>query len=129
MYWRIRSQKTLALDVWEHASSAALEDYRFYPVRPEEVPQLHIEISRLTIPVALDYDSPEELPRLLHPNVDGVVLREGWQRATFLPQVWEKLPSPDVFLSHLCQKMNAPGDLWRRKKLQVEIYHVEEFHE
>ena len=61
MYWRIRSQKTLALDVWEHASSAALEDYRFYPVRPEEVPQLHIEISRLTIPVALDYDSPEEL--------------------------------------------------------------------
>ena len=82
MYWRIRSQKTLALDVWEHASSAALEDYRFYPVRPEEVPQLHIEISRLTIPVALDYDSPEELPRLLHPNVDGVVLREGWQRAT-----------------------------------------------
>jgi len=125
----LEARKSLALDVWEHAAAAALEDYRFYPVRPEEVPHLHIEISRLTRPIPLEYNAPEDLPRLLHPNLDGVVLREGWQRATFLPQVWEKLPDPDLFLSHLCQKMSAPSDLWRRKKLQVEIYHVEEFHE
>ncbi len=119
----------LALDVWEHAIAAALEDYRFFPVRPEEISRLQIEISRLTEPQPLAYEDPHELPGLLHPLIDGVVLREGNRRATFLPQVWDKLPDPAEFLSHLCQKMGASPDLWRRKKLRVEIYHVEEFHE
>jgi AMMECR1 domain-containing protein len=65
----------------------------------------------------------------LKPDVDGVILRDGIRRATFLPQVWEKLPDPAAFLSHLCQKMGAPSDLWRRKILQVFTYQVEEFEE
>ena len=119
----------LALDVCEHAAAAAMEDYRFMPVRPEEVAGLHIEISRLTPPQPLAYDRPEDLPGLLRPNIDGVVLRDGGRRATFLPQVWEKLPDPRAFLNHLCQKMGLPSDQWKRRKMQVEIYHVEEFHE
>jgi AMMECR1 domain-containing protein len=51
------------------------------------------------------------------------------RRATFLPQVWEKVPEPEIFLSMLCQKMGASGDLWRRKKLEVFVYRVEEIHE
>jgi AMMECR1 domain-containing protein len=61
--------------------------------------------------------------------VDGVVLSDGRNGATFLPQVWEQLPDPAEFLSHLCQKMGARSDLWRRKVLSVEIYQVEEFEE
>ena len=125
----LEARKALALDVWEHAVAAALEDYRFMPVRAEEVPSLHIEISRLTLPVLLEYERPQDLPGLLHPFEDGVVLSDGMRRATFLPQVWEKLPEPALFLGNLCQKMGAPADLWKRKKLRVEIYHVEEFHE
>lgn len=125
----LEAVRPLALDVCEHAAAAAMEDYRFMPVRPEEVPHLHIEISRLTPPQLLEYDCPEDLPGLLHPGVDGVVLRTGGRRATFLPQVWEKLPAPRAFLSHLCQKMGLPSDAWLRRKMQVEIYHVEEFHE
>jgi uncharacterized protein len=119
----------LAMDVWEHAAAAALDDYRFMPVNAEELQLLHIEISRLTRPIPLEYEQPEALPDLLHPHLDGVVLKDGLRRATFLPQVWEKIPDPRAFLSHLCQKMGASADLWRRKKLQVEIYHVEEFQE
>jgi AmmeMemoRadiSam system protein A len=125
----LEATQPLARDVWEHAAAAALDDYRFLPVTPEELPLIQIEISRLTQPQPLDYENPEDLPALLHPNVDGVVLRDGLRRATFLPQVWEKLPDPREFLSHLCQKMGAASDLWRRRKLKVEIYHVEEFHE
>jgi len=125
----LEATKALALDVWEHAAAAALDDYRFMPVAPEELPLIQIEISRLTNPQPLDYERPEDLPDLLHPNVDGVVLRDDLRRATFLPQVWEKIPDPREFLSHLCQKMGAASDLWRRRKLKVEIYHVEEFHE
>jgi AMMECR1 domain-containing protein len=66
---------------------------------------------------------------LLHPNVDGVILKDGGRRATFLPQVWAQLPESQMFLSHLCQKMGVQPDLWRRKLLEVSIYHVEEFRE
>jgi len=119
----------LVEDVCEHAVAAALQDYRFPPVTPDELAEIEIEISRLTTPKVLVYDDPKDLPKRLHPLIDGVVLKDGFRRATFLPQVWEKLPDPEVFLSHLCQKMGAPPDLWKRKVLEVFIYQVEEFHE
>lgn len=119
----------LAEDVREHAVAAALQDYRFPPVQPAELPEIKIEISRLTLPQELDYTSPEDLLTRLRPGVDGVTLIDGRLRATFLPQVWEKLPDAPTFLDHLCYKMGAPEDLWRRKKLRVQTYQVEEFHE
>ena len=61
--------------------------------------------------------------------MDGVILRDGMRRATFLPQVWEKVPDTGDFLTHLCLKMGAPGNLWQRKMLQVLTYQVEEFRE
>lgn len=125
----LEAYQPLAEDVREHAVAAAQEDYRFPPVTRAEEPLLEIEISRLTAPQPLDYDQPLDLPGKLKPGVDGVILRDGFKRATFLPQVWEKIPDPEDFLSQLCMKMGASWDLWRRKKLQVSIYHVEEFHE
>jgi AmmeMemoRadiSam system protein A len=119
----------LAEDVREHAVAAATQDYRFPPVRPQELGDIKVEVSRLTLPQPLEYTSPEELPGKLRPNIDGVILKDGMHRATFLPQVWEKLPDPEIFLSHLCQKMGAPPELWRYKVLQVLVYQVEEFHE
>jgi AmmeMemoRadiSam system protein A len=104
-----------------------VEDPRFPPLRPEELPAIEIEVSRLTEPVPLHYDRPEDLPKALHPGVDGVILEDGFRRATFLPQVWDELPDPEEFLSHLCMKMGAHPDLWRRKMLNVQVYHVEEF--
>ncbi len=119
----------LLQDVREHALAAARNDYRFSPVRPEELDKIEIEISRLTQPVPLDYDDALDLLKKLRPGVDGIVLKDGHRRATFLPQVWEQLPDPKVFLSELCAKMGAPSNLWQRKKLDVLIYQVEEFHE
>jgi len=121
--------QSLAFDVRDHAYQAAFEDYRFPPLTKVEFPHLQIEISRLTPPVALNYQTPADLPRLLKPGVDGVILQDGLRRATFLPQVWEQLPQPEEFLTHLCVKMGASGDLWRRRLLDVKIYTVEEFHE
>lgn len=119
----------LAEDVREHAVAAALSDYRFPPVQPAELPYIHIEISRLTIPRPLEYAGAEDLLAKLRPGRDGVVLRDGARRATFLPQVWRTLPDKEDFLEHLCMKMGASPDLWRRKPLTVLTYEVEEFHE
>jgi AMMECR1 domain-containing protein len=61
--------------------------------------------------------------------VDGVILRDSIRRATFLPQVWEKIPEPAEFLANLCYKMGAAPDIWKRKHMEVLVYQVEEFHE
>lgn len=119
----------LAEDVREHAVAAALEDPRFPPVTRAEVDRIQIEISRLTFPQDLPYADPDDLLDRLRPKVDGVILRDGFRRATFLPQVWEKIPDKEEFLDNLCYKMGEPPDTWRRKHLEVLTYQVEEFSE
>ena len=119
----------LAEDVRQHAVAAALEDYRFLAVQPEELPGIEIEISRLSKPEILDYNGSDDLLAKLRPGIDGVILKDGSRRATFLPQVWEKLPDKEMFLAHLCSKMGSSPDAWRQKKLVVMVYQVEEFHE
>ncbi|MEW6569016.1 MAG: AMMECR1 domain-containing protein, partial [Chloroflexota bacterium] len=46
-----------------------------------------------------------------------------------LPQVWEKVPDPALFLSMLCEKAGLPSDSWRRGRVEVFTYQVESFHE
>ena len=121
--------QSLAEDVREHAVAAALEDYRFPQVQESELSKIQIEVSRLTVPVPLEYKDTDDLLSKLRLGVDGVILRDGFRRATFLPQVWEKIPDAAAFLANLCYKMGAAPDTWKRKHLEVLIYQVEEFHE
>ncbi len=125
----LEAYQPLAEDVRQHAMEAALHDYRFPPVSAEELPSLEIEISRLTPPQPLEYRDAQDLLARLRPGVDGVLLRDGPRRATFLPQVWEKIADPAEFLDRLCAKMGAAPSLWGKKPLQVMTYQVEEFKE
>jgi AmmeMemoRadiSam system protein A len=119
----------LAQDVQEHAVAAALQDFRFPPVKLAELSLIRIEVSALTPRTPLTYSGPQDLLAKLRPGVDGVILQDGLRKATFLPQVWEQLPDPVEFLTHLCMKMGAPGDRWQKKSLDVFIYQVQEFQE
>jgi uncharacterized protein len=119
----------LAIDVQEHAVAAASQDYRFPRVQEAELPYINIEVSYLTPRARLAYNNPQDLVTRLRPHIDGVILQDGLCKATFLPQVWDKVPDPEDFLSHLCMKMGGSGDLWRKKKLDVFIYQVQEFQE
>jgi len=125
----LEPNQSLVEDVREHAVAAALQDYRFPPVQADELAGIEIEVSRLTLPEPFDYTTADDLLARLRPGVDGVILRDGFRRATFLPQVWEKVADKEEFLSHLCLKMGASPELWRRKHLEVLVYQVEEFRE
>lgn len=126
----LEAYQPLAEDVREHAVAAALEDPRFPLVEERELGAIQVEVSRLTRPLPLEYKDADDLLSKLRPHVDGVILRETYgRRATFLPQVWEKLPNPAEFLNHLCQKMGLSENAWRSKHLDVLTYQVEEFHE
>ena len=103
----LEAYQPLAEDVREHAIAAALEDPRFRPVDESELSRIRLEVSRLTAPHPLEYSSSEDLLAKLRPHVDGVILKDDYRRATFLPQVWEKIPDPVDFLDHLCAKMGA----------------------
>ena len=125
----LEARQPLATDVREHAIAAALEDPRFPPVREDELSRIQIEVSCLTRPVPLEYKDAADLLSKLRPHVDGVILRDGHRRATFLPQVWEKIPDPAEFMDNLCYKMGVSENAWRIKHLDVLIYQVEEFSE
>jgi AmmeMemoRadiSam system protein A len=126
----LESHLPLAEDVRIHAVGAALKDPRFPPVREEELSRIQIEVSCLTCPAPLEYKDADDLLSKLRPHVDGVVLRDDtFRRATFLPQVWEKIPDCEDFLSNLCYKMGVEPDAWRHIHFEVLTYQVEEFHE
>jgi len=125
----LEAYQPLVLDVQEHARAAAMEDYRFPPVSNTEIEFLKIEISYLTPLKKLEYENNSDLLSKLRPGIDGVLIRDGSRRATFLPQVWAQISNGGEFMSHLCTKMGAQPDLWMKKKLEVFVYQVEEFSE
>lgn len=115
--------------VRRNASNAAFGDPRFPPLGADELAAVEVEVSILTPSQPLAYRDAEDLLAQLRPRIDGVIISQGGARATFLPQVWEQLPSPKSFLSHLCLKAMLPMDAWRRGSLKVETYTVQYFHE
>lgn len=125
----LAAHRPLALDVQRHAVEAAFDDPRFPPLTDSEFPELRIEISALSEPRPLVYVNANDLLHKLRPGVDGVVLERGWNRATFLPQVWEQLPEPELFLGQLCQKAGLPGNAWQWPDIKISLYQVEKFME
>ncbi len=115
-------------DVITNAKNAAFRDPRFPPLQPDELPQVRIEISILTVPQALDYTDTDDLRQKIRPGIDGVILRLGGAQATFLPQVWEQLPDFDLFFAHLCQKAGLTADCLRAHP-EIYVYQVEKFEE
>lgn len=115
--------------VKRNAVHAALHDYRFQPVTPEEIGEIDIEISILTPPQPLEYTDWNELLQKLRPGVDGIIIEQGQSSATFLPQVWEQLPQPAQFLSHLCAKAGLAPSAWKDGRLAVQTYQVQSFAE
>ena len=79
----LEAHQPLVKDVQDHAIAAAFEDFRFPSVQLDELSEIKIEISRLSAPTILDYDSTEVLLRKIRPGVDGIVLIYEGRKATF----------------------------------------------
>lgn len=115
----------LHLMIVTNARSAALHDPRFSPVTASELDELTVEVSILTDPAPLAYSGPDDLLQRLVPHRDGVFLRIGSRAATFLPQVWEKLPDPQQFLNRLAEKAGCAADAWRAPDVEILTYTVQ----
>lgn len=125
----LASNESLVSGVCRNAINAAFHDPRFAPLSAAELDLVEIEISILTEPKPMEYHDSADLLKKLRPNVDGVTISAGHTSATFLPQVWEQLPKPQEFLSHLCMKAGLSADAWKNRKLEVSTYQVQYFEE
>jgi AmmeMemoRadiSam system protein A len=108
----LEPRRSLVADVGANAVHAAVDDPRGVPLKLADAPRLRVEVSVLGPLEPLPVRSRSELLATLRPGVDGLVLAWRGHRATFLPQVWEKLPSPEAFVDALEQKAGLPRGFW-----------------
>ncbi|MBI5527136.1 MAG: AmmeMemoRadiSam system protein A [Deltaproteobacteria bacterium] len=109
----IIARAPLASCIVDRAVDAAVNDSRFDPVQPGELPDIDIEISVLT-PL-----EPVGKPEEIVVGKDGVLLTKGWNRGVFLPQVpveqkWDR----QQYLDHLCRKAGLNFGCWKDAKLE-----------
>jgi uncharacterized protein len=108
----VNACRPLIRDVAENAYGSAFRDPRFPPLIPTEFDDLTITISVLSPPSLITFQSEEDLLSQLLPGIDGLILEEGAHRSTFLPLVWESLPTPRTFLQELKRKAGLPAGYW-----------------
>lgn len=101
--------------VAEMARSAAFEDYRFSPLRREELRDIDVEISVLTPRRRIHSIDEFQLHR------HGLLIRKGSRSGTFLPQVADEVNwTKEEFFGHCAQDKAGIGwDGWRDAELYV----------
>lgn len=118
----------LVVDVAENAFAAAFRDPRFTPLSEAEWPDIDIHLSILTPPEPMQFSDEADLIRQVHPHEDGLILQDGPNRGTFLPSVWDSLPNPTDFLTHLKLKAGLAANHWS-DGVEVYRYRTESFGE
>lgn len=117
------AKQELWKDVIENSVNAGFRDARFLPLRKEELSDIKIEISVLSIPKKLKFKNSEELLKKINSNY-GIILQKGMNSATFLPQVWEQLPDKISFLEYLSIKAGLNRNAWKQKDTEFFYYTV-----
>lgn len=117
------SDRPLWQTVREMAISAATRDPRFYPMKPDDLSNITLEISVLS-PLR-QIQSVEEIQVGTH----GIYLIKGRAHGVLLPQVateygWDR----ETFLRHTCLKAGLPENTWQ-KECEIYIFSAEVFGE
>lgn len=118
----LEAYRSLGEDVRANASAAAFRDPRFTPLTQAEFGRIQIEVSLLTPPEPIFFESETDALQQLRPGVDGVILSFNHRSSTFLPQVWEQLPDAWQFMAHLKIKGGHAPDWWSP---EIELFRYE----
>jgi len=124
----IEAHRPLGRDVRENALAAAFRDPRFSPLAAREYGITRVEVSLLTPAVAMVFVDEADFMAKLRPGVDGIVFQYGRHRSTFLPQVWESLPDPNLFMQQLKRKAGLPPNFWH-ESVAIARYEVAKWKE
>jgi uncharacterized protein len=109
----IEGDDALGESIVRCAASAALHDPRFPALRAQELPDLQIEISLLSPPVAI-------APGQIEIGKHGLLISRDKHRGLLLPQVAvEHRLSREQFLDETCRKAQLAREAWREPETQV----------
>lgn len=108
----LEAHRPLLQDIQANALAAAFQDPRFAPLTLLELDQIRVEISLLSRSETLSFKHEQDALAQLRPHVDGLIFEYRHFRSTFLPQVWEQLPDPKIFMAHLKRKAGLTADFW-----------------
>jgi AmmeMemoRadiSam system protein A len=109
----IEAKESLGASIAKCAFGAALEDPRFTPLQPEELPRMHIEVSLLSAPQPV-------LAEQIEIGKHGLLVQQGIRRGLLLPQVAvQHRLGREEFLRETCHKAGLPGDAWQERDTSI----------
>lgn len=122
---QIIGQEPLCLTVRDMAISAATEDPRFKPVDKDEIKDIDIEVSVLSVPQRIRDVNEIQM------GVHGVIVARGSNHGVFLPQVATETGwSREEFLSKLCsEKAELPAECWKDPSTAIQVFTADVFGE
>jgi uncharacterized protein len=98
------------------AVSAASHDHRFDPVRRDELPELHLEVSVLSPLARVRFEEVD-------PGRHGLMIRHGGRAGLLLPQVaQERGWDARTFVEHTCRKAGLAPDAWQRPDAELQAF-------
>lgn len=103
-------QRTLIQDLIMNAKNSAYADPRFNPVEKNEIKDLKIAVSLLSIPKPMKFKNEADLLNQIRQNIDGIIIKDGNYQAVYLPSVWEQIPDKQMFLNSLKVKAGMKPD-------------------
>ena len=117
-YGELKSNKNVYDDVINFSTKASFEDNRFPPLTTENFKNLDIEIFLIEeAEVPIEYNDPLEFTMLLGKHKDmGLVIRKDKKESYYLPDTWDMIPDPSMFISSLCVNAGLPASAWRGEK-------------
>lgn len=107
------------------ARSAAFSDPRFPPVSEDELKNINIEVSILTVPELVKDIKEINIGR------DGLIIEKGWSKGLLLPQVFVEwnVKTVEGALGMTCEKAGLGINAWKEKNVKIYKFQTEVFKE
>ena len=116
--------------IMKAAEAAAFEDPRFIPVSKEEMNEIIIEISILSIPALIEVNNPDDYFKEIEVGRDGLIVKYRGFSGLLLPQVApEQRWNAVQFLEGTCEKAGVPKNSWRNPRCEIYKFQGEIFSE
>jgi len=112
------------------AVAAAFDDFRFSPLKKEEIKNVDIELSVLSVPEKIEVEDSEEYLEKIEIGRDGLIIEYLGHSGLLLPQVpGEQGWDIKEYLEGLCMKAGLPPGSWSEPGVVLKSFQAQIFEE